>query len=272
MITTETKTFDTGVMRLLGLSSSGFIAMILIQAVAFVIPAIICAYICSYPSLYYIYKKMFKDQMAEAGISFVPGWKATLEAIGVGLFIPALSSIIPIQRALAKTLSDSLNTARSTLSGTVVVIQDKSVRVIPFIVFGLLFVLFGTVVYIVLPHALLTENLGIILDVFFAILFSLIFGLTLLVANLRGFIEGFMTYILFFWEKKSMRTLIRKNLVAHKHTNKLTSIIYALTLGCVIFLCVSLTLVLKQTQGSSGGVAGAADIVVQGDTFYEEFI
>ena len=30
MITTETKTFDTGVMRLLGLSSSGFTAMILI--------------------------------------------------------------------------------------------------------------------------------------------------------------------------------------------------------------------------------------------------
>ena len=29
MITTETKTFDTGIMRLLGLSSSGFVAMIL---------------------------------------------------------------------------------------------------------------------------------------------------------------------------------------------------------------------------------------------------
>ena len=30
MITTETKTFDTGVMRLLGLTSSGFVAMVLI--------------------------------------------------------------------------------------------------------------------------------------------------------------------------------------------------------------------------------------------------
>ena len=29
MITTETKTFDTGIMRLLGLSSSGFVAMIM---------------------------------------------------------------------------------------------------------------------------------------------------------------------------------------------------------------------------------------------------
>ena len=29
MITTETKTFDTGVMRLLGLTSKGFVGMIL---------------------------------------------------------------------------------------------------------------------------------------------------------------------------------------------------------------------------------------------------
>ena len=33
-----------------------------------------------------------------------------------------------------------------------------------------------------------------------------------------------------------MRTLIKKNLIAHKKTNQLTSIIYALTLGCIIFL------------------------------------
>ncbi len=30
MITTETKTFDTGVMRLLGLTSSGFVTMMMI--------------------------------------------------------------------------------------------------------------------------------------------------------------------------------------------------------------------------------------------------
>jgi len=46
-----------------------------------------------------------------------------------------------------------------------------------------------------------------------------------------------------------MRALLKKNLIAHKATNKLTSIIYALTLGCVIFLCVSLNLVLKSATG-----------------------
>ena len=79
----------------------------------------------------------------------------------------------------------------------------------------------------------------------------MILGLALLAANLRGFIEIVVTYLLLFWEKKSTRSLIKKNLVAHKHTNKLTSIIYALTLGCVIFLCVALNLVIEIAQQGS---------------------
>ena len=59
MITTETKTFDTGVMRLLGLTSCGFISMIMTQGIMFVIPSIILAYCSSFPTLYLIYQKMF---------------------------------------------------------------------------------------------------------------------------------------------------------------------------------------------------------------------
>ena len=76
----------------------------------------------------------------------------------------------------------------------------------------------------------------------------MILGLALLAANLRGFIEILVTYLLLFWEKKSTRALLKKNLVAHKHNNKLTSIIYALTLGCVIFLCIALNLVIEIAQ------------------------
>ena len=131
------------------------------------------------------------------------------------------------------------------MSGTTVIITDKNVRVVPYITFGLIFVAIGSIIYVVLPKALLAENASLILQIFFAILVGMILGLTLLTANLRGPIETFMVYLMFFWEKKSMRALLKKNLVAHKNTNKLTSIIYALTLGCVIFLVVSLNLVLE---------------------------
>lgn len=44
------------------------------------------------------------------------------------------------------------------------------------------------------------------------------------------------------WEKGSMKQLVLKNLVAHKERNKLTALVYALTLGVVIFIVVLLNL------------------------------
>ena len=121
----------------------------------FVIPSIICAYICAYPILWAIFFKIFDSDLGSGGITFVPTGIATLEAIAVGFLIPTLSAIVPIQRALAKTLSDSLNTARATLSGTVIIVEDSAVRVVPYIMFGLLSVLMGVIIYIALPQALL---------------------------------------------------------------------------------------------------------------------
>ena len=129
-----------------------------------------------------------------------------------------------------------------------VIVEDKNIKVVPYIVFGLMCTLVGVTIYVVLPAALLAENTSLILQIFFAILIGMIAGLTLLAANLRGPLETLCVYLLFFWERKSMRSLLRKNLMAHKSTNKLTSVIYALTLGCVLFLCVSLNLVLESVK------------------------
>ena len=87
-------------------------------------------------------------------------------------------------------------------------------------------------------------------------------GLTLLTSNIRGPIEKFLVYALFFWERKSMRALLKKNLVAHKRANKMTSIIYALTLGCVLFLVVSVNLVINSVTTVGTYTFPDADIYV----------
>lgn len=69
-----------------------------------------------------------------------------------------------------------------------------------------------------------------------------------------------------FWEKRSMRELLRKNLIAHRGRNKLTSIIYSLTLGCIIFLLVTATLELSEITAIN--TLGDADIVVKGKDTY----
>jgi ABC-type antimicrobial peptide transport system permease subunit len=151
MITTETKTFDYGVMRLVGLNSCGFVSMILIQGIMFVIPSIVCAFACSLPSLKYLWYKMFQGD-ADYSVSIIPSTKASVLGLVIGLLIPTISAVIPITRALSKSLNDALNVARLQTSGTVISITggDKA-KVLPYAAFGSLCVLSGAAIYILLP-------------------------------------------------------------------------------------------------------------------------
>ena len=72
MITVELKTFESGIMRLLGISKSGYVATILIQASLFTLPSIILAFIVSVPALYFLFKTLISSEMSSS-ILPVPG-------------------------------------------------------------------------------------------------------------------------------------------------------------------------------------------------------
>lgn len=194
------------------------------------------------PCIALIYSLIFTEDLGFSPKA-LPNWYATIQALIIGICIPLLSSIIPVRRALEVSLNESLNTQRAKNSGTIISFVDNdSKNVIPYILFGVIAVTFGVSVYYFLPLAIIKLNLGLLLSIFFSILLCMLLGLTLLATNLQGLLEVFFIYLFFFWEKTSMRTLLRKNLGAHKKRNSLTSIIYALTLGCIIFLLVSASL------------------------------
>ena len=57
-----------------------------------------------------------------------------------------------------------------------------------------------------------------------------------------------------------MKILVAQNIVAHKRKNQLTAIIYALTLGCIIFLLTSANLQIETINQTS--IIDGADIIV----------
>ena len=146
--------------------------------------------------------------------------------------------------------------------------DSKKLNIIPYILFGLISVGFGLSIYVMLPLSLLKQNYGLILDVFFAILFGLLLGITLLVSNFQAFLEIILLYTLLIWEKKSMRILLRKNLMLHRKRNKLTSLIYSVTLGAVIFLITSASLTLKSITNTN--TFFEADIWIAGNLSDDE--
>ena len=100
----DKKKFEFGVMRVSGLSSSGLISLIGIQALLFVVPAVILGFLASVPALYFVYHKLGSN----FDVKPVPSTDASLLAIGIGFLVPAVSAIIPIQTALSKNLTESI--------------------------------------------------------------------------------------------------------------------------------------------------------------------
>lgn len=242
LISVETKTFEFGVMRLVGLTKMGFVAMILTQAGLFVLPAVVLAFLFSFPTIYIMYSSLFKSSLGYMP-SVVPSGTAVGSALFVGLLIPFVSSIIPIRRALSGSLTDALNVTRSKTPGVLISFVDNRTKdVIPYLLLGSVAVVFGISIYYGLPFAMLELNFGLLLTIFFAILIGLILGLVLIAINLQGTLELILMHLLLFWETKAIKALLRKNMVSHKKKNQLTAIIYALTLGCIIFLLTSANL------------------------------
>lgn len=112
----------------------------------------------------------------------------------------------------------------------------------PYIINGTIGVVGCISVYLLLPKALLKFNIGMILTIFFILLLAMLLGLVLMAINLQSALEKLLLYIFCFWEKKSMRTVLKKNLISHKKKNRLTAVIFALSLGSTVFLLTSASL------------------------------
>jgi hypothetical protein len=164
-----------------------------------------------------------------------------------------VSSLVPIQIALSKNLNDSLNANRSKTKGSIVTISTDAQRqeFTSYILFGSIGVIAGIAIYYLLPLAVLNFNIGLILEIFFFILLGMILGLTLVALNLQRMAELILVYIFLFFERQSMKMMILKNLIAHRESNKLTAIIFSLTLGSIIFVVVAANLQIQTLTGTT---------------------
>ena len=158
--------------------------MILLQANLFVLPSIACAFVVIVPILYGVFSLLFTEEEGFSP-SLFPTAKATIEALVIGLVIPLASAIVPIQRAISKSLADSLNPQRSSPGGVKVSITNLSLLdSAPLIMFGCIATVYGISVYYILPLALLSGGFQLLLIIFFVILMGMVLGLTLIAFNL----------------------------------------------------------------------------------------
>eukprot|EP00026_Physarum_polycephalum_P001697 Phypoly_transcript_01699.p1 GENE.Phypoly_transcript_01699~~Phypoly_transcript_01699.p1 ORF type:complete len:1053 (-),score=137.59 Phypoly_transcript_01699:52-3186(-) len=239
MINVETKTFEMGVMRMIGITRRGLVQLLLFQAFSYSIPSWVAGLILS--QLFGVFVASWFEGITGVPISPVLTSNAVLMATGLGLLIPIVASILPIRNALGRNLHDSLDTNRSKTQAVQVTIDraEDNTFSVPVLIIGFALATFGFGVYYVFPLSLLSMNFALLLNMFFFLLIAMLFGMVLLSLNLGQMLETFVVWAFFFWENASIPQVVLKNLVAHKIRNRKTTIMYALSLGFIIFINVT---------------------------------
>ncbi|TNV85125.1 hypothetical protein FGO68_gene1005 [Halteria grandinella] len=248
MIGIETKTMETGIMRMVGVSKRGLVQMIFVQSFMFVVPALIFGVALSFPALALCFIFVFTEKL-EGAFAPIPSTYSIILAVSVGLLIPLFSSILPVIKVLGQNLNDAINYQRSRVKSTYVeILKANQVNIVPYLIFGCIATLYGFGVYYLLPLALLSFNLGLILQVFFFILLGYLFGLILFAINAQRMVENMLLFLTLFWEAPAMKALINNNLKSHTQKNKLTSTVFSMALGFLIFLMVQYRLLRQQNS------------------------
>lgn len=102
----------------------------------------------------------------------------TPRSIGVatflGLVIPLVAAILPIRNALSRNLYDSLDIAHSKTMGVKFDIEraEDSRLSHAWMVVGTALMIFGFLIYYLLPLSLLSNNLALFANIFFGLLFG----------------------------------------------------------------------------------------------------
>jgi hypothetical protein len=231
MVSVETKTFEMSIFRMVGLTRSGIMQYIVIEALSYSIPAWASGLILAQVTFYFV-RDVLKDVFGMGLSTLVTPDSVALASL-LGLLIPVVSAILPIRNALGQNLHDAHDQRRSKVKGVQVTI-NRSSQGTPSaarIFIGLFLTVYGFVMYYFLPLGLLQQATGgdvsLLFGIFLVLLIGMLLGLVLLGLNFQPLLEIFIVRILFlllWFENRFFSNLILSNLVAHRPRLKKTSL------------------------------------------------
>lgn len=107
MLSVESKSFEFGVMRMVGLSKDNIILLVILQSFMFVIPSIISGFVVSLTVLQI--GKYYAETQMQMDFEAIPSVVSVIQALFLSTMIPLLSSVLPIRVVLDRNLNDALD-------------------------------------------------------------------------------------------------------------------------------------------------------------------
>ncbi|KAA6401809.1 MAG: hypothetical protein EZS28_002658 [Streblomastix strix] len=245
LINMDTRTFELGILRMIGLDRIGLVGLLITQALLYAVPGIILGIVfAEIINVIIMYK--IED------ISMVPLSKGIpalsfVISILVSLAITIIASIFPIRSALSQNLHDSIDVQHIKTKLIVLQIEraDELKKPWSFLISGIILISIGTGIYIMLPYSLISGNTTIFAIVLFALLFMILIGLVIFTVNFEFAFEKLMSTVFLFWENRIVRTLSVKNLVVHRLRNRKATLQFSISLSFIVFINVMLKVLVQ---------------------------
>jgi len=240
--TLEARSFETAVHRMFGMDAAKIVLMLLLQGLCYSIPSLpagaLVAQGATALAIHY-----FGEYI---GVQLSPwlSMEAIVYAGIVVITIPIVSSAIPIASVLNESLITSLQPSRSKTKAVEVSINRAEMSNFSWswAIVGFALTIFGVSIYYLLPYSLLSLNLQLLLNLFVVLLLGMLFGMSLFTLNLQTIGERILVHVLFFWEKRGIKSIVLKNLVAHRVANRQTAALYSVSISFICFILVSYNL------------------------------
>ena len=231
----DEKTYEFGMLRALGFKSSSLIVLLLFQGLIYAIPAMAFGFLFSFLVNGFVSFLLF-DFAAEI-TSYSLHYTAIIIGFLLGILMPLISNILPIIRALSKTLRDSLDLYHR-------VVNIMAVRVMKLEKLGISFsqfinsftlIIIGITTYYFAPLAFVRQDITLFLAIMNIVLIFLILGFTIFINLLQSPFEKLLLFLFIWGSDRKLKPLIHKNMKAHNKRNAKTALMFTICIAFLIF-------------------------------------
>lgn len=232
----EEKTYELGMLRALGLRHRSLVELLLLQAFFYSAPAIAVGFVLAL--LLFQPVASLLSEYAAHPVSHALTAEAVWLGLALGLGMPQVANLAPIQRALGRSLRDSLDLYHQVVSETSVrVVRLESLGLSVWqVALSVLLVVIGFVVYYLIPLSFTFNNLPLFFGILTFILLGMLLGASAVASTLQPLLERAALKALLAWgPDRKLESLVRKALAGHRRRNRKTALMFTMSLAFVIF-------------------------------------
>lgn len=222
-------------LRALGMRHRTLSSLLLTQAAFFAGPGIVIGFAAA--SLLNVGVVLGMGALADVTVPWVLHPAAWALGAVLGTAIPAVANIVPIQRALSRTLRDALDLYRQTTGEvTVKVMRLEKLGLSPLqTTSSVALVVVGFTTYYILPLSFVFRNLSLFLSVLNAILLCMLAGLAIMAVTVQPALERALLWSALWGRERKLGGIVSKNLAGHRPRNRKTATMITLTVAFLIF-------------------------------------